>query len=118
MNLESAINCPHCCTTKLETMPAEACLFLYVCTGCGARLRASEGGCCVFCSYRSVPCPPNQVTQAMMAHSLVMTRSQIGKIGSADSPKHWLGGLVGGAVPLLQAPNGRCVDAKRLRNIG
>ena len=87
MNLESAINCPHCCTTKLETMPTEACLFLYVCTGCGARLRASEGGCCVFCSYRSVPCPPNQATQAMMAHSLVMTRSQIGKIGSAGSPK-------------------------------
>jgi hypothetical protein len=58
---QSAIKCPRCGTTKIESMPTDACLFFYECTGCGARLRPKPGDCCVFCSYGSVPCPPVQV---------------------------------------------------------
>jgi hypothetical protein len=55
MILRSTITCPHCATAKLETMPTDACQFVYVCMGCGTRLRPKEGHCCVFCSYGSVP---------------------------------------------------------------
>lgn len=58
MILESVITCPHCDTTRIETMPTDACQFFYECTGCGVVLRPKEGDCCVFCSYGSVPCPP------------------------------------------------------------
>jgi hypothetical protein len=60
MILESIITCPHCRTTKAESMPTDACRFLYECSGCGATLRPKPGDCCVFCSYGSVPCPPIQ----------------------------------------------------------
>jgi hypothetical protein len=60
MILESVIACPHCGTSKLETMPTDACQFFYMCTGCGERLRPKQGDCCVFCSYGSIPCPPIQ----------------------------------------------------------
>jgi hypothetical protein len=59
MILESVITCPHCATAKTETMPADACQFLYNCTGCGATVRPKDGDCCVFCSYGSVPCNPS-----------------------------------------------------------
>jgi hypothetical protein len=32
----STITCPMCGTAKAETMPTDACLFFYECTGCGA----------------------------------------------------------------------------------
>jgi hypothetical protein len=57
---QSEITCPHCGTTKTETMPTDACQYSYECTGCGATLRPMPGDCCVFCSYGSVPCPPIQ----------------------------------------------------------
>ena len=41
-------------------MPANACVAVYDCKGCGATLRPLRGSCCVFCSYGSVPCPPVQ----------------------------------------------------------
>ena len=41
-------------------MPTDACQFFYACTGCGVKLRPTQGDCCVFCSYGSVPCPPMQ----------------------------------------------------------
>jgi hypothetical protein len=56
----SVIACPHCATQKSELMPANACRFFYVCTGCGTSLKPKAGDCCVFCSYGSVPCPPIQ----------------------------------------------------------
>jgi len=60
MILSSTIACPECGAAKTETMPVDACLFFYTCTGCGKRLRPKPGDCCVFCSYGSVPCPPVQ----------------------------------------------------------
>lgn len=59
---QSAITCPTCGTSKVETMPTDACLFFYECSGCGVLLRPKPGDCCVFCSYGSVPCPPIQET--------------------------------------------------------
>ncbi len=60
--LESTLSCPHCGTTKLETMPTDACQFFYDCTGCSAVLRPNPGDCCVFCSFGTVPCPPIQAS--------------------------------------------------------
>lgn len=64
MKLQSTIVCPHCGTAKTETMPQDACRFFYICSGCGLKLRAKPGDCCVFCSYGSVPCPPMQAESA------------------------------------------------------
>ena len=59
--LESTLTCPDCGTQALETMPTDACLYFYTCTGCGSRLKPKHGDCCVFCSYGSLPCPPIQI---------------------------------------------------------
>ena len=64
MILTSVITCPHCGTQKPETMPTDACQFLYVCTGCGMKLKPRPGDCCVFCSFGSVPCPPMQAERS------------------------------------------------------
>jgi hypothetical protein len=58
---QSTLTCPVCGTSKTETMPTDACLFFYECTGCGTLLRPKPGDCCVFCSYGTVPCPPIQL---------------------------------------------------------
>ncbi len=58
--LESVLTCPACGTRKAETMPTDACLYFYLCTGCQTLLKPIPGDCCVFCSYGSVPCPPVQ----------------------------------------------------------
>jgi hypothetical protein len=57
---ESIITCPNCGHRATETMPSDACLFLYNCPGCSAVLRPKQGDCCVFCSYGTVSCPPIQ----------------------------------------------------------
>ena len=62
---ESVITCPKCGARREETMPVDACLFFYQCTGCGERLRPKAGDCCVFCSYGSVKCPPRQSLAAL-----------------------------------------------------
>lgn len=59
--LESMLTCPDCGAQSVETMPTDACLYFYSCTGCGSRLKPKHGDCCVFCSYGSVPCPPIQM---------------------------------------------------------
>lgn len=59
--LESTLTCPDCGTQAVETMPTDACLYFYTCTGCGSQLKPKYGDCCVFCSYGSVPCPPIQM---------------------------------------------------------
>ncbi|MEE8061952.1 MAG: GDCCVxC domain-containing (seleno)protein [Gemmatimonadales bacterium] len=51
------MSCPHCEHRSLEDMPTESCQIVYDCRGCGARLVARAGDCCVFCSYGDVPCP-------------------------------------------------------------
>jgi len=42
-------------------MPLDTCLFFYECGGCKRVLRPKRGDCCVFCSYGSMKCPPEQV---------------------------------------------------------
>jgi hypothetical protein len=51
MQLFSTITCPAFGDRASETMPTYACVFFYVCKGCGVRLKPKEGDCCVFCSY-------------------------------------------------------------------
>ncbi|MEO7393517.1 MAG: GDCCVxC domain-containing (seleno)protein [Chitinophagaceae bacterium] len=58
--MESTITCPQCGFQKMETMPADACQYFYVCEKCSQRLQPNKGDCCVFCSYGSVACPPIQ----------------------------------------------------------
>jgi hypothetical protein len=58
--LVSTLTCPFCGHASEEVMPEDACLVVYDCPGCGARLKPKPGDCCVFCSYGSVPCPPVQ----------------------------------------------------------
>lgn len=54
IQLQSTITCPVCGFAKEETMPTDACQFLYQCSGCQALLKPQPGDCCVFCSYGSV----------------------------------------------------------------
>jgi hypothetical protein len=56
----STLTCPQCGQVARETMPTDACIYFYDCTGCGAVLRPKPGDCCVFCSYGDTPCPPVQ----------------------------------------------------------
>jgi len=56
----SVLTCPECGHQAEETMPDDACVFLYDCKGCGALIKPKSGDCCVFCSYGTVPCPPIQ----------------------------------------------------------
>ena len=60
MELFSTITCPDCDSQSREAMPTNACIYFYVCEGCGTRLKPKPGDCCVFCSYGDVPCPPIQ----------------------------------------------------------
>ncbi|TAM91035.1 MAG: hypothetical protein EPN43_04885 [Jatrophihabitans sp.] len=58
--LESVITCPACGARTTETMPEDACQHFYRCPACGVMLAPLPGQCCVFCSYGSVRCPPQQ----------------------------------------------------------
>jgi hypothetical protein len=58
---ESTLTCPECSHVKTQTMPVDACQWLYECEYCHAVLRPKPGDCCVYCSYGSVPCPSVQV---------------------------------------------------------
>jgi hypothetical protein len=67
MNLQSEITCPECGHRAVDTMPTNACQYLYDCKGCGAVLKPRPGDCCVYCSYGTVPCPPIQQGDACCA---------------------------------------------------
>ena len=62
--LTATLTCPHCGHKKMETMPTNACVHFYECTRCGTVLRPKPGDCCVFCSYASSRCPPQQTEGA------------------------------------------------------
>jgi hypothetical protein len=64
VELRSTLTCSHFGHRSTEVMPIEACRFFYECEGCGALLRPTEGGCCVFCAYDDVPCLPIQKARA------------------------------------------------------
>ena len=57
---QSTIACPKCKGIEIETMPLDACQWVYECKYCGELLKLKQGDCCVFCSYGSVPCPSKQ----------------------------------------------------------
>lgn len=61
--LESVLTCPACGARSVETMPLNACQHFYRCSACQV-MRPLPGDCCVFCSYGSVRCPPEQETVA------------------------------------------------------
>ncbi|MFM0176637.1 GDCCVxC domain-containing (seleno)protein [Paraburkholderia sediminicola] len=58
--LDSGITCPACGHRKEETMPSDACAWLYECENCKTVLRPKPGDCCVFCSYGTNRCPSMQ----------------------------------------------------------
>ena len=60
MELQSVITCPVCNYKALETMPTEACQYIYDCKRCGHRMKPIRGKCCVYCSYGSTKCPSMQ----------------------------------------------------------
>ncbi|MGH8427184.1 MAG: GDCCVxC domain-containing (seleno)protein [Gammaproteobacteria bacterium] len=66
--LTSVLTCPQCGHRAAETMPRDACQFFYECTACHAVLKPLPGDCCVFCSYGSVACPPQQLGNAQCAY--------------------------------------------------
>lgn len=58
--LRSVVTCPHCGGRTEETMPIDACRYFYECQHCAVIVKPRSGDCCIFCSYGSVPCPPQQ----------------------------------------------------------
>ena len=56
--MTSLVRCPHCGHAADVEMPANACVIVHACAGCGVLLRPKAGDCCVFCSYGSTRCPP------------------------------------------------------------
>ncbi len=60
MELQSIITCPECGVAQTETMPSDACLYVYRCPRCGFQMKPKKGSCCIFCSWGSVPCPSVQ----------------------------------------------------------
>jgi len=57
---DATLTCPRCGHRAAVVMPETYCLTDHVCTGCGTRLSAPAGECCVFCAYADLPCPPEQ----------------------------------------------------------
>jgi len=61
--LASTLTCPSCGFRKSEPMALDSCLFFYECKRCRAVLRPKPGDCCVFCTYGTVKCPPEQTAR-------------------------------------------------------
>jgi len=64
VTLVSTLACPVCGRRETETMPTDACRYVYQCRGCAALIKPKPGDCCVFCSYGDTPCPPVQEERA------------------------------------------------------
>lgn len=60
----STITVPACGHRATETMPTDACQYLYDCKRCAYSMKPKPGDCCVFCSYGDVACPPVQEERA------------------------------------------------------
>lgn len=44
----------------IESMPQDACIYLYECRNCQKLITPQQGDCCVFCSHGNQPCPTSQ----------------------------------------------------------
>ena len=64
VELRSTITCPQCGHRSIETMPMDACQYIYMCKQCGLQMKPKPGGLLRFCSYGDVPCPPIQEERA------------------------------------------------------
>ncbi len=64
VELQSVLTCPYCGFETIETMPVDSCRYFHECGRCQTLLRPKTGGCCVFCSYGSVKCPPVQLQRS------------------------------------------------------
>ncbi|MGH8397426.1 MAG: GDCCVxC domain-containing (seleno)protein [Gammaproteobacteria bacterium] len=58
--LVCTLTCPQCGAQCSEDMPTNACVRFCECAQCHTLLKPLPGDCCVFCSYGSIPCPPQQ----------------------------------------------------------
>ncbi|WP_257284425.1 GDCCVxC domain-containing (seleno)protein [Endozoicomonas sp. SESOKO1] len=56
----SIITCPDCMHHAIETMPLDACVYLYECRNCQKLITPQQGDCCVFCSHGNQICPTSQ----------------------------------------------------------
>jgi hypothetical protein len=59
----SVVTCPTCSEQRTIRMPADYCQIVYTCPACGAVARPQAGDCCIFCSYGSERCPPEQLAE-------------------------------------------------------
>ena len=57
---QSTITCSSCGHSECETMPLDACVYLYECRSCKNLMTPQSGDCCVFCSRGTQPCPTSQ----------------------------------------------------------
>lgn len=64
MITKAKLTCPECGFVQEAEMPTESCQFFYRCVHCQKILRPKPRGCCVFCSYADVPCPPKQAQRS------------------------------------------------------
>lgn len=64
VSTRTKLTCPECGFVQEVEMPTDVCQFFYQCVNCKFTLRSKAGDCCVFCSYREIPCPPKQMAQA------------------------------------------------------
>ncbi|MCL4551098.1 MAG: hypothetical protein M1495_21315 [Bacteroidetes bacterium] len=58
---KSVLRCPHCGYEEVQTMPENACVHFHECRSCKKIIKPKAGDCCVFCSYGSEKCPPQQI---------------------------------------------------------
>lgn len=63
VTLRCVITCPACGARAEEEMSMDACIFFYECRQCHQMLRPRQGDCCVFCSFGSARCPPEQIRE-------------------------------------------------------
>lgn len=60
IKIKSTLTCINCGHKKRGTMPGYASQTEYRCNNCNSTIAVKQSDCCVYCSYGSVPCPPEQ----------------------------------------------------------
>ena len=88
IQFESTLTCPECGHAKTETMPPDACQWLYECERCHAVLKPEPGHCCVCCPYRTEPCPRFRRVRAQVVAAV--ERFQARCLSPAACAARWL----------------------------